>query len=154
MNKILNIIFPKIINNNFYSSKLALYVFYIITLITLWRSQHHLIAADGGAQSIATIPLDTFATIGSEAVISIFAFWELSQLIIGILYLIASIKYKSLIPLLYVLMFLEYLIRLIIDVFKPLPTIDTAPGQIGNYIFMAISSAMLVLILKSYKTHN
>ncbi len=41
-------------------------------------------APDGGAQSIATIPLDSYTANGADTVILIFSYWGLSQLIIGI----------------------------------------------------------------------
>lgn len=145
MKRFIEVIFPNKIDNEFNGSKIALYTFYVITIITLWRSQHHMLAPDGGAQSIASIPLDTFLESGANAVISIFAFWGLSQLIIGIIYMISVIKYKSLIPLFYLLIFVEYFGRWVIGIFKPLQTIQIAPGVIGNYIFMAISIIMLIL---------
>ena len=53
-------VFPTSLDNKFPGHKIALYVFYALTALTLWRSQHHLFGHDGGAQSIASIPLDTY----------------------------------------------------------------------------------------------
>ncbi len=148
MNKILNTIFPKTFDNNFKGYKLAMYVFFAITVVTLWRSQHHLLSADGGAQTIATIPLDTFTSDGSQTVIGIFSLWGLSQLIIGIIYLVASLRYRSMIPLLYLLLIVEYSIRgFYIPLFKPVVTAGTAPGAAGNIPMIIISVVMLVLCL-------
>jgi len=49
-------IFPKQINNTYTGHPIALYTFYIIICITIVRSLIHILAPDGGAQSIATIP--------------------------------------------------------------------------------------------------
>lgn len=151
MKSILNKIFPKTIDNSFNGNKIAVYVFYILTAVTLWRSQHHMFAFDGGAQSIASVPLDQFTTDGANAVISIFAFWGLSQILLGLVYLVVSIRYKALIPFFYLLMLAEYVGRILVEVYKPLPTLETAPGQIGNYIFIVVSIAMLLLSLKDKK---
>jgi len=146
MKKIINIVFPHTIDNNYKGFKVALYVFYILTLVTLWRSQHHLFAADGGAQSIASIPLDTFTSNGEMAVIGVFSLWGLSQLIIGFIYLATALRYKSLVPFMYLLMFFEYLMRgFYIGNFKPIPTVDTAPGAIANFIFIAIVPILFIL---------
>ena len=51
-------LFPRQITNVFPGSKVALWGFYLFTALTLWRSQHHIFSSDGGAQSIATIPLE------------------------------------------------------------------------------------------------
>jgi hypothetical protein len=152
MTNIINTIFPRQYDNSFKGNKIALYVFYLLTLVTMWRSQHHLFAADGGAQSIATIPLDQLTTMGATAVVSTFSLWGLSQLLIGIIYFISAVRYKSLIPLLYVLMLFEYVIRLFyIGNFKPMPTLGTAPGAIGNYIFIGISILMIILSIPKSK---
>ncbi len=108
-------------------------------------------AFDGGAQSIASIPLDQFTTDGANAVISIFAFWGLSQILLSLVYLVVAIRYKALIPFFYLLMLVEYIGRILVDIYKPLPTLETAPGQVGNYIFIGVSIVMLILSLKNKK---
>jgi len=144
MKIIIERIFPKNLNNAYKGSKIALYVFYALTVLTLWRSQHHLFAADGGAQSIATIPLDTFTTTGAAAVIGVFGLWGLSQLVIGIIYLIVSLRYRAMIPLMYLLMFVEYFVRTVyFPLAKPIPTTGTAPGATGNLPLMIIAVVML-----------
>ncbi|PTT86938.1 hypothetical protein DBR45_60995, partial [Pseudomonas sp. HMWF031] len=55
------LIVPPVISNVFPGRRLALWLFAPLVLVTLWRSQHHLLAADGGAQSIAHIPLDGYS---------------------------------------------------------------------------------------------
>lgn len=152
MKALLEKIFPKTINNDFTGQKIALFGFYILTAVTIWRSQHHLFSADGGAQSIATIPLDQLTEKGAAAVIGVFALWGLSQLIIGLIYLIVCLRYRSLVPLMYVLMFFEYLFRATyIPAFKPIPTIGIAPGAAGNLPFILLSLGMLVLSLMQPK---
>ena len=146
MRKIIERIFPKNLNNNYKGYKIALYVFYALTALTLWRSQHHLFAPDGGAQSIATIPLDTFTTSGAAAVVGVFGLWGLSQLIISIVYLIVSLRYRAMIPLMYLLMFVEYFVRTVyFPLVKPIPTVGTAPGATGNLPLMIVALVMLGL---------
>lgn len=142
-------ILPKSIDNTFDGHKIALYAFYVLTAITLWRSQHHVFAPDGGAQSIATIPLDTFSKAGAQAVIGAFSLWGLSQLIIGLLYLLSAIRYRSMIPLMYLLMIFEYTFRATyMPAFKSIPTAGTAPGAVSNIPIIIIASLMLILSIK------
>jgi hypothetical protein len=142
------LLFPLTIDNQFGGHKVALWFFYLVTAVTLWRSQHHLFAPDGGAQSIATIPLDTFSAGASSTVIGLFALWGLSQLIIGLIYLIASIRYRALIPLLYLLGILEYAVRASVSAgYKPIETVGDAPGAVANVPFIVVFSIMLMLSL-------
>ena len=146
---IINKIIPDIIDNNYHGNKLALYVFYFLTMVTVVRSCIHLFAADGGAQSIATIPLDAFPTTAADTVIFVFALWGLSQLLFALFYVIVAVKIKSMIPLMYLFILVEYLGRLGIGLTKSLTTTGTAPGSIGNYIFISIASIMLFLTLRN-----
>ncbi len=66
-------LFPAQIDNQFRGHKFALWFFYPITLLTIVRRLIHVFRFDGGAQSIATIPLDTFTAAGSATVIAMFA---------------------------------------------------------------------------------
>ncbi|MGR5092722.1 hypothetical protein ACPV5O_09990 [Vibrio maritimus] len=137
---------PKQVGNTYVGSKVALWFFYILTGITLWRSQHHMFAADGGAQSIATIPLDTYSSQASSTVVGIFALWGLSQLIIGFIYLVVCLRYKALIPLMYFLGGVEYGMRAFyIGAFKPIETAGDAPGALINLPFMLLFTLMLAL---------
>ena len=86
----INLILPEIIDNTYRGRKIALWFFYLITIITIVRSLIHTFSADGGAQSIATIPLDTYSNEAARTVILIFSFWGLSQLIMGIFYTLVA----------------------------------------------------------------
>jgi hypothetical protein len=124
-------------------------VFAALTVITVGRSLVHMFAADGGAGSIATIALDAFTEGGENTVITLFALWGLSQLIIALLYAIVLWRYQSLIPLMYVFFAFEYFMRLIAGAYSPgLEKLETAPGEIGNIIFLPLGLVMLWLSLR------
>ena len=147
-------VLPKEINNNYKGRKIALYLFYLFTVITIIRSLIHMFAPDGGAQTIATIPLNTFTNEGASTVIFIFSLWGLSQLIMGIFYVMVSLRYKSLIPLMYLFIFIEYLMRLILGTLKPIETSGTAPGAIINFIFPPLVLVLFLLSLNTKKSKN
>ena len=144
---ILSRLLPSSIDNNFPGRKLALWAFYCLTALTIWRSQHHIFAADGGAQSIATIPLDNYTAGGAQSVVGVFALWGLAQLGMAIIMLLACLRYKALIPLLWLFVLLEYTGRYVILKFKPIETLGTAPGETGNIVLPFVALAMLCLSL-------
>ncbi|TRX65661.1 hypothetical protein EO216_19780 [Flammeovirga kamogawensis] len=144
-------VFPKEFGNDYKGHKIALYFFYFFTILTVVRSLIHMFSADGGAQSIATIPLDTYTDGGASTVILIFSLWGLSQLIMGLLYVIVCWRYKSLIPLMYLFLFIEYLMRLVLMTLKPIETTGTAPGGVINYIFVPLAILLFFLSIKSRK---
>ena len=138
-------ILPPIIDNNYGGNKIALWFFYLITAVTVVRSYIHIFKYDGGAQSKATIPLDTFTEGGAAVVILIFAYWGLSQLMFGIIQVIVALKYKSLIPLMYLMLFIEWTGRFGISFFKPIETTGQAPGGIGNMVLPFVCLVLFFL---------
>ena len=148
MNPLLERLFPKPLDNDYRGHPLALWVFFPITLLTLGRSLLHIFLADGGAQSIATIPLDTMTRNGAAAVILIFALWGLSQLLLGLLYVVVLWRYRALLPLMYVLLIVEYVGRFALGRWKPMETLDAPPGATGNYVLVALAVTMLALSLR------
>ena len=134
--------------NEYRGSPIALWVFALMTLVTVGRSLAHILLPDGGAQSIATIPLDDFTANGAAALIHVFAEWGLSQLMFGLFYVIVLLRYRSLIPLMWLFILLEYSGRLLLGLAKPFELAGTAPGAVGNYVFIPLALIMLLLSLR------
>ena len=147
MTGMLSRLFPKAIDNNFPGRKIALYAFYVIAAITVARSLAHVFLPDGGAQSIATIPLDRYSQGGSEAVIFLFALWGLAQLMLALVYVVSLVRYRALIPFLYLLFILEYAGRAGIGMMKTLETTATAPGAVANVPAIVLGCILLALSL-------
>lgn len=129
MTNMLDRILPKEINNEFPGYKFSLYGFLIIIIITVVRSLAHIVLPDGGAGSIATIDL---TVDGSDIIIGMFAQWGLSQLLMAVVYIIVLLRYKNLIPFMYMIFISEYVGRIVVGMFKPIETMGTAPGAVGN----------------------
>jgi hypothetical protein len=142
-------IFPKQATNVYRDAPIVKWTLFAMTILTIGRSLAHIFLPDGGAQSIATIPLDALSSDASAVVIGMFAQWGLTQLMFGLLYLIVLWRYQSLIPLMWIFIFFEWIGRLIVGLAKPVETVGTAPGAVGNLIFPVLAMIMLVLSLKS-----
>lgn len=142
---------PQPITKRYGCAPIAKWMLILLTVITVVRSLAHIFLPDGGTQSIATIPLDSFTTNGRATVIHIFAHWGLSPLLLALLYVVVLWRYQSLIPLLYLLVLVEYTGRLLLTFAKPFSTHGTAPGAIDNYILITLALVMLALSLKEPK---
>lgn len=138
---------PAVVDNQFRGIKISQYAFLLITLATIVRSLIHVFAPDGGAQSIATIPLASYSAQAAATVILMFSLWGLSQLLMGFVYLGVYLKYKSLIPMMYVLLTVEYAMRIVIGQMKPIVTSGTAPGRVGSWIMVPVCVVLLALSL-------
>ncbi len=141
-------IFPSKIDNHYRGLPVGKGLFIVMTIMTISRSLAHILLPDGGAQSIATLPLDTFSPNASGAVIGLFAYWGLSQLMFGGVFLIVLWRYQSLIPLMSLFLVFEWVGRLALGWIKPIETMGTAPGAVGNWVLPFVTLLMLALSLK------
>lgn len=148
MKKIMNTLLPTPLTHHYQGHPLAKWVFVFITIITIIRSIIHIATPDGGAQSIATIPLQLYSPQASDTIIMMFALWGLSQLLVGLVYVAVLIKYQSLIPVMYGLLIIEYTTRILIGVMKPIETMGTAPGGVANYVIVPVALLMFIMSLR------
>jgi hypothetical protein len=149
--KLTKTLFPKILHLQSLYARLSVGLIAIFTLVGITRSLLHIFLPDGGAQLIATIPLDSFSEEAKAVVIGMFALWGLSQLLSSLVYVYILTKRKEWLPFAWFLLLIEYATRWLIGQFKPFETVQTAPGAIGNYLFMILSVVMLVWYVVDYK---
>jgi hypothetical protein len=144
-------LFPNKLNLQSMYVRLSFVLIVVFTLVGIVRSLLHIFLPDGGAQLIATIPLDSFSEEAKAVVIGMFALWGLSQLLSSLVYIYILMKRKEWLPFAWFLLLIEYASRWLIGQFKPFETVQTAPGAIGNYVFMILSVVMLVWYIVNYK---
>jgi len=144
---VLERLLPKQPDNAYRGALIAKWVFIAMVAMTVGRSLAHILLPDGGAQSIATIPLDAYSAGASKVVIGMFAQWGLTQLVFGLLYVLVLWRYQSLIPLMWLFILSEWTGRLLLGAVKPFETVGTAPGAVGNLVIPLLALAMLVLSL-------
>lgn len=82
------------IDNRYRGHPLALWFFVPIAFMKVAVSLVHLFMADGGAQSISTMPLDTYSPSAAQNVVGLFARMGLEQLVLGTLFVIVG-EYAS-----------------------------------------------------------
>jgi hypothetical protein len=141
-------LFPKTVNNEYRGARISKWVFAALTAMTVGRSLAHMFLPDGGAQSIATIPLDAYSPGASAVVTGMFAQWGLTQLMFGVLYALVLWRYRSLIPVMWLFILFEWTGRLLLGLVKPFETAGTAPGAIANLVIPLLALVMFALSLK------
>lgn len=134
----LNRVLPVSVDNQYRGHISALYAFYLITLVTIVRSCIHIFAADGGAQSIATIPLASYTLQGRDTVVFVFGLWGIAQLMLGLLYLLVALRYRSFVSLMYLFVLLEWSSRLVLGLFKTIETAGTAPAAVAQVVLLVV----------------
>jgi hypothetical protein len=111
------------------------------------RSLVHLFAPDSGAGSIAGVDLAAAGPLGASGIVFFLAQWGGGQLIEAAFQLAVGLRYRGLVPLAWLLVLSEVLLRMLVGHLKPLAFTHTPPGAVGNWFFLAVSSAVVVACL-------
>tara|TARA_Y100000746_G_scaffold225425_1_gene229090 strand:- start:1271 stop:1738 length:468 start_codon:yes stop_codon:yes gene_type:complete len=144
---------PNKLNHDYEGSKIAIYGLYPIFAIYIFRSLVHFLSENAGLVGIATIKeLPLINNINPNDLVYLFAsLWGATQVSLTLILLILFIKYKSLIPLIYMVCLLDHCFRLISGSLHPLTEdyyINTPPGVIGNIPMLVYFILMFYLSLK------
>jgi hypothetical protein len=143
----LNRIFPPQFDNNYRGHKLALWLFIPIVLMKVGISLSSIFDGYNTVRSADGIPLDTFTSGGAEAVVSITALLGLSHFLLASLCVLALIRYRAMIPLMYVLLLVEYFAKKWILLVHPIVRTGTSPSTYVNLVLIALLIVGLALSL-------
>ena len=138
-------IFPLRADNTYRGYKLALWLFAVVVFMKAAIGLNSIFNGHKVAMSADGIPLDTFTPNGARAVVSLFALLGLSHLVICALCVLVLARYRSLVPLMFVVLLLEYLSRRLILHFLPIAKVGTPPGSfinLGLLVLMAVGLAL------------
>jgi hypothetical protein len=141
---------PPVADNNIRGIRFPVYLFTLIAIVSTVRSCIHLLAPDGGAGSIAGMDL---SVAGAAGIVFSFALWGSAQLIYAFVQLAVAFRYRSLVPFMYVLLFVETLLRMLVGRMKPVTFAHTPPGAYANYVMLPLAMFMVVLSFVSSRNH-
>jgi len=144
---------PPKLSNEYKGLKIAEYGLYPIFAIYIFRSLVHFLAENSGLVGIASIKeLPILNGLDPNQLVYLFAsLWGATQVSLTLILLILFIKYKNLIPLIYLICLLDHCFRLISGSLHPLTEdyyINTPPGVIANIPLLIYFILMFYLSLK------
>ena len=137
---------PEKIENKIPNNKFVYSFCWLLVGFNLFRSLEHIFAEDGGAESIAGIPLSSYSPEAANNIVSIFAQWGFSQLVLSCILLVVIIKMRELIPLMLLFVALENILRGAVGLYKPLILGDSPPGAISPIIGLITLVAFFISI--------
>ncbi|HXV73761.1 MAG TPA: hypothetical protein VD713_03430 [Sphingomonadales bacterium] len=140
-------VFPAAVDNRYRALKPGLWLFALIALQKTALGLFHMFSADGGAQSVSTIPLDTYGAGAAQNVVAMFARLGLEQFLLGVLFLVALIRYRSLVPLMYAVALLHFAALQGIAALKPLALAGVSGAATMAYVIAGLTALGLILSL-------
>jgi hypothetical protein len=150
-----NRLFPRQIDNKYQGYRLAIWILGLIVLLKLimglnvsglnpWVSNVEvLINADG-------VPLGSFSAEAASTAVYLFASWGFGLFILNLLGMLVLIRYRAMIPLMYLLLLIEQIGRKIIGQLNPIVGALEAEGlSIGALINGSLTAALVIGIMLS-----
>lgn len=123
---------------------------FLYLLVVVARSTIHLVAPDGGAESIAGIDI---SGPGGSNVVALFHQWGAIQLLLAALMLVLFFVYPGLTPLVILFMALDAPMRALAGLIAPVESAHTPPGEALNWpvFFVLVALFALSLVKKRSK---
>jgi len=145
---------PTEIGNKAPTNKFVYIYSWLLLGYNFFRSLEHIFNPDGGAESIAGIPLSTYSDEASNNIIAMFAQWGFSQLVLACLFLLVILRMRELIPLMLLFIALENILRAGVGLFKPLELPDAPPGALSPIIGLVTLIVFVVSLREIGKQRN
>ena len=142
---------PREANNDYRGSPIALYTFCALAAIMLGRSLIHFLKGDSGVHSIATIIRFAGDPDPNQIIYMYSALWGTQQLITVFVFAAVLLRYRNLLPLMYLLLILEICFRMTVGALHPMGEeyyARTPPGKLVNLPLFLVSTIMLFLSLR------
>lgn len=107
----LNRLFPKQADNGFEGNRAALWLLGLFIALKLAMSVNSLLNTASVAAGADGLPLDSYGPAAAQAVLMLFALTALGQLTITVFALTALIRYRAMVPFVYLVLLGEQLAR-------------------------------------------
>jgi hypothetical protein len=138
---------PQRVDNTYRGHKLALGFFAVLVLMKAGISLGCIFNGYTAASSGDGIPLDTYTLACAQTVVSDFAIWGLSELMICVLCILVFVRYRAMVPFMFALLLLEHLSKKLILHFLPVAKTGTPPGSTVSLVLLALTIVGLALSL-------
>ena len=145
---------PQRIDNAYRGYKVSLWLFGLVVGVRITQSVLVIFNGYSTARDADGISLDAYTPAAAQTVVALFAQGALSRLLISLLCILVLVRYRSAIPLMFVLLLLNYLASQLIFQFVPLARTGTPPGPVVNFVLFALTAIGLVLSLWSRGTRS
>lgn len=144
----INRLFPRQIDNRLEGYRAALWLLALYVALKLVMSVNSIFNTASVAVGGDGIPLDSFGSEAASAVLMLFALMSLGQLMLALIALAALIRWRAMVPLIYLFLIGEHVARRLIVQSHAVARTESLPaGAYVNYALLALLALGLLLSL-------
>jgi hypothetical protein len=143
---------PREAKNDYRGGRVPFYTFCLLSAIMFVRGMIHFLKDDSGVNSMATIVTFSGAPDPNQVLYMFSSLWGTQKLITVLIYAVELVRYRNLVPLMYLLFVVEVVLRTIVGTLHPLTEEILArvpPVKLGNAPLLALTAIMLFLSIRS-----
>ena len=148
-------LFPPQADNRFDGHRAALWLLGLFVALRLVMGLNSIFNTASVAAGADGIPLETFGPAAAQTILTLFALTALGQLMLALVALGALVRYRALVPLIYLLLIGDHLVRRAVIALHDVARDDGS--VVGWYIFaglLALLSVGLILSLLPRRSGN
>lgn len=143
----LNPIFPRQADNAYHGQRVALWILGLIVFLRLVMGGNSVFNTYKIATTADGIPVDSYPAAAAQTILSMFAALGLNYLLWCAFGIIVLIRYRTLVPLTFLLLLTGLLARRAQSYFLPLPTTGTPPAKEIGLLLIGLMVSGLALSL-------
>jgi hypothetical protein len=141
------LLLPRSIDNTYHGRKAALWLLGIVVLLKAAMGLNSIFNGYVVATTADGIPLDSFTAAGANAVITFLAFWGLAQVLFSLLGVLALVRYRAMVPLVFLVLLVELVGRKLIVLAMPIVKAGAPPALSITAVFIGLLVVGLALSL-------
>ena len=143
-----NVLLPKTIDNHYRGHKLAFWFFWAVIVIRGFQGAYLIVNGHSIVRSADGVPLETFPFAAAESIVAVFVITGSSRLILSLLSVLIFLRYRSMIPLMLVLLTVDQMAKEVLLLFYPLYRVGHPVGPTVNLglLFLTIIGLILSII--------
>ena len=144
----LNSLLPKQAgNSDYHQSKIALWLFGLVVLLRTIISLNSTFNARKVATSADGIPIDSFSPDAAQTAVALFSNLGLTNLVICLICIVVLVRYRALVPLMFALLLVQYVMRQVLHRVVPIPRTGNPPASIITWTLLTLMVVGFVLSL-------
>jgi|1185.fasta_scaffold395370_2 hypothetical protein len=150
----LDLLFPKSIDNTFRGQKAGLWLFALIALMRTVMGVNVMLNTHKIATGADGIPLDTYPIAAAENIVAMFAMVGLAYFTTALIGWVALVRYRAAVPLIFTLMLVQFFGGLLLSKAHPLVRVGEPPASVINLTILTILLAGWSLSLWPRKSYQ